>query len=205
MSLQLFRTNGERRSKPFVLLEISMLYTRLYLVEAAKNPICTTLLREECPAPGEGMNPMQLVRSILDTDTTVRDLAIVINTPAIHHRLLSIPLMKKEERQKVLHYEIKPSAASNEEQGKISFWSAGKIKEQDVVREQVLCAELNQAMVDGLVAAAREKNFQLIGFTSYAQMTSHLFKECPLDGSHNVALLDVSDHEGSITLFHSDI
>jgi hypothetical protein len=205
MNIRLFHTKGERRSQPFVLLEIGMLYTRLHYVEAAKNPVCTTLLREECPAPGEGMNLMQMVRNVLNTDTAVRDLAIVINTPAIHHQLLSIPYMRKESRQKVLQFEVKQSSSQREEQGKISFWSAGKMKEQGATREQVLCAELNQSIVDGLMAAAREKNFQLIGLTSYAQMASHLLKECPSDDGHNVALLEVSEHEGSITLFHANV
>jgi hypothetical protein len=205
MSLKLFRKNGERRFKSFLLLEIGMLHTRLHLVEAAKNPICTTLLREEFPAPGDGLHLMQMVRNILDTDTAVRELAIVINTPAIHHQLLSIPHMKKEERQRVLQFELKQASSLREEQEKISFWSAGKTKEQDVLREQVLCAELSQSIIDGLISAAQERNFQLIGFTSYAQMTSHLLKECPLESGQNAALLEVGEHEGSITLFHANV
>jgi Tfp pilus assembly PilM family ATPase len=205
MRLQLFRTQGERRFKSFLLLEIGMLHIQLHLVEAAKNPISTKLLREERPAPGEGMNLIQMVRNILDTDTAVRDLAIVINTPAIHHQLLSIPQMSKEERQKVLQFELRQASSLREEQEKISFWSAGKIKEQDVVREQVLCAELSQSIIDGLIASAQERNFRLIGFTSYAQMTSHLLKECPLDENQNAALLEVGEHEGSITLFHAKV
>lgn len=205
MSLQLFRKDGERRFKSFLLLEIGMLHTRLHLVEAAKNPICTTLLREESPAPGDGMNLMQMVRNILDMETAVRDLAIVINTPAIHHQLLSIPNMKKEERQKVLQFELRQASLLREEQEKISFWAAGKTKEQGVIREQVLCAELSQSIIDELIASAQERNFRLIGFTSYAQMTSHLLKECPLDGNQNAALLEVGEREGSITLFHAKV
>jgi hypothetical protein len=205
MSLQLFRTHGERRHKSFLLLEIGMLHTRFYLIEAAKTPICTTLLREECPAPGDGMNLMLMVRNVLDAGTSIRDLAIVINTPAVHHQLLSIPQMKKDERQRVLQFELKQASSSREDQEKISFWSAGKTKEQDVVREKVLCAELAQLIIDDLIALVQELNYQLIGFTSYAQMTSHLLKECPLSENQNAALLEVGEREGSISLFHAKV
>jgi hypothetical protein len=36
-------------------------------------------------------------------------------------------------------------------------------------------------------------------------MASQLLKECRLEGSQNIALLEASDREGSITLFHSNI
>ena len=69
----------------------------------------------------------------------------------------------------------------------------------------MLCAEMNRSVADGLIAVVQEKKFNLIGFTSYAQMVSRLLKECRIDGNLNVALLEADDREGSITLFHSNI
>jgi hypothetical protein len=128
-----------------------------------------------------------------------------MNSSAIRHQILSIPPLSRAERQRVLQMEMKTSSPLRESPGTFSFWSAGKIKDQEAVREQVLCAEINKTLADGLIAAARDKSFKVIGFTSYAQMASQLLKECRLEGSQNIALLEASDREGSITLFHSNI
>ena len=51
----------------------------------------------------------------------------------------------------------------------------------------------------------QEMKFNLIGFTSHAQMASHLLKECRGGNKLNIALLEVGDREGSLTLFQSNI
>jgi hypothetical protein len=205
MKHRIFHLSQERRPKPFVLLEIGMLHLRLQAIHAEKDPVRIAVLREEFLTPGESAHLLDMVRNMLEVDTEIRDLAIVINSSAIRHQILSIPPMSKAERQKVLQMDMKTSSPLRESPGTFSFWSAGKIKDQDTVREQVLCAEINQTLADGLIAAARNRNFKVIGFTTYAQMASQLLKECRLEGSQNIALLEASDREGSITLFHSNI
>jgi len=205
MKHNLFRTTQERRSKPFLMLEIGMLHIRLHLIDAAKDPIRITVLREESMTPGDGSHFPDMIRRVLDVNTEVRDLALVLNAPSVRHQILSIPHMSRAERQRVLQLEMRNSSHLKEAPGVFSCWSAGKIKDPDTVREQVLCAEVSQSAADNLIAAAREKNFKLIGFTSYAQMASHILKECRIEGVHNIALLDAGDREGSITLFHSNI
>lgn len=205
MKYNFFHLHQERRSKPFILLEIGLLRLRLYEVDAAKEPIRINLLREEFLSMGDGTQLLETVRTVLNTDTAIRDLAIVMNSPAIRHQILSIPQMSRSERQKILQQEMKHSSPSKETSGSASFWSAGKTKEQDTTIEHVLCAELNQSIANDLITVAHENNFNLIGFTTYAQMATKLLKECRLDEKLNVALLEVSDREGSITLFQSNI
>jgi Tfp pilus assembly PilM family ATPase len=205
MKYKFFHTHQERRSKPFILLEIGLIRLRLHAVDAARAPIRITLLREEFLSPGDSNQLLETVQNVLNTDTAIRDLSIVMNSPAIHHQILRIPQMSRSERQKILQLEMKHSSPSREISGTVSFWSAGKTKEQNSTSEHVLCAELSQSVVNDLITAAREKNFNLIGFTSYAQMATKLLKECRLDGKLNVALLEISDREGSIMLFHNNI
>jgi hypothetical protein len=200
---KIFIKGRERRSKPFVLLDISLLRIRLHLIDAAKDPVRIKLLREEYLAPGDSLQLAQIVRKTLDVSTDIRDLAIVMNSPAIRHQVISIPPMRGVERHKVLLREMKHSSPSKEETGSISYWSTGKIKEASVVREHVLCAEMNSSIADVLIEAVREKNFNLIGFTSYAQMASQLLKECRQENGRNIALLEASGRECSITLFRS--
>jgi len=201
----IFGARAERRLRPFVLLEIGMLHIRLHSVEAAKDPIRIQLLREQSLTPGNISQLMQAVENMLDVQTDIRDLAIVMNSPAIRHQILSIPHMNRTERQRVLQFETKNLSPAGEEAGAIAFWSAGKIREQDALREKVLCAVMQKSVADGLIEMARAKNFRMIGLTSYAQMASQLLKECRPGGGSNSALLEVSAHRGSITLFHSNI
>jgi hypothetical protein len=193
-----------RRSKPFLLLEVRMLNVRLYSIDATQEPIGTSLLSEKNLMPGDAPMLLEEIRNALALDSPIRDLAIVMNSPAIRHRTVSIPQMSTAEREKVLMMEMKHSADSTESSGAISYYSAGKIKIDDIVKEHVLCAELPRPTADDLIAAAREKNFNLIGFTSHAQMVCHLLKECHLNNNLNVALVEVNEHEGSVTLFHAN-
>ncbi len=205
MKHKLFHLHQERHSKPFLLLEIGMLHLRLHAIDARRNPIGVTTLREELLTPGDMPLLLETVKNVLDTDSTVRDLAIVMNSPAIHHQIIGLPHLRAAEQQKVLQHEMKISSALGETPRILSHWFAGKIKEPDTTGEYVLCAEMNQAIANDLIETVREKKFELIGFTSHAQMVSHLLKECRMDGNLNVALLEVNDREGSITLFRSNI
>jgi hypothetical protein len=195
----------QRNSKPFLLLEIGMLHMRLHAVDAGRDPVCITKLREENLTPGDMPLLLEAIRKILNLDSAVRDLAIVMNSPLIRHQVLGIPHLSAAERKKVLQHEMKHSMESGETPGRISHWSLGKTKEQNAVKEHVLCAELNRSVADDLIAAAQEMKFNLIGFTSHAQMAFHLLKECRGGNKLNIALLEVGDREGNITLFQSNI
>ncbi len=195
----------QRNSKPFLLLEIGMLHLRLHAIDAGRDPIRITKLREEILTPGDMPLLLEAVRKILNLDSEVRDLAIVMNSPLIRHQVLSIPHLSAADRKKVLQQEMKHSLESGETPGMISHWSLGKTKEQNAVKEHVLCAELNRPAADNLIAAAQEMKFNLIGFTSHAQMASHLLKECRGENKLNIALLEVGDREGSITLIQSNV
>jgi len=205
MSHKFFHFHQERYSKPFLLLEIGMLHLRLHSINAGRQPISIATLREDRITPGDITLLIETVRNVLDTDSAVRDLAIVMNSPAIRHQIFGIPHLSAAERQKVLHHEMKQTSPSGDTPGRMSHWSAGRIKEPAASKEYALCAEINPSVADGLIAAAQEKKFRLIGFTSYAQMASHLLRECPMGDNLNVALLEADDREGSITLFHSNI
>jgi hypothetical protein len=205
MKGKLFHFHHERNSKPFLLLEIGLLHVRLHSIDGGKKPIGVATLSEETLTPGDIPLLLETVRKILDTESSVRDLAIVINSPVIRHQVIGLPHMNASERQKVLMHEMKHINAADDAPGIISHWTAGKVKEQDITKEYVLCAEMNRSIADNLIAVVGEKKFNLIGFTSHAQAVSSLLKECPLDGNLNVALLETNEREGSITLFHSGI
>ena len=114
MRQQLFHFHQERHSRPFLLLEISMLHLRLHSIDAGRRSLSVTTLREELLTPGDMHLLLETVRNVLDTDSAVRDLAIVMNSPAIHHQVIGVPTLSAAERQKVLHHEMKHSSASGE-------------------------------------------------------------------------------------------
>jgi hypothetical protein len=193
-----------RHSKPFLLLEVRMLNVRLHSIDATQEPIRIRLLSEQNLTPGDAPLLLDEIRNALTVDSLIRDLAIVMNSPAIRHRTVSIPPMSAAEREKVLMLETKHPQDSTEGSGATAFWSAGKTKVDDIAKEHVLCAEFPRSTVDDVIGAVREKNFNLIGFTSHAQMICHLLKECHPDNNLNVAFVEVNEHEGSVTLFHSN-
>jgi hypothetical protein len=200
------RKNEERRSKPFLLLHIGVLQIRLYAVDAGGGPVHITVLREESLAPGDATLLFETVKKVLDTATTIQDLAIVLNSPSIRHQILCLPPLSATERQNILPFEMKTSSAPGDPPGITSCWSAGKIREQEALKEYVLCAELPRSLAEGIIAAASEKKFTLIGFTSHAQMASLLLKDIRKpEADNNVALLEVNEREGGITLFRSNI
>ncbi len=195
----------EQRSKPFLLLEIGMLGLRLHSIDARQRPIRIALLREESLVSSSTQALLEKARSILDGIFPIRDLAIVMNSPAIRHQIICIPLLSAAERQKILLNEMKYSSASEEAPAITTFWSAGKMKDKATLKEYVLCAQLPRSIADGLIAVIRRKNFNLLGFTSHAQMVSHILKEHPLDGGRNIAMIEVNEREGSVSLFRSNI
>jgi hypothetical protein len=205
MRHKLFHLHQARYSKPFLLLEIGMLHLRLHAINAGRNPISVNTLREEFLTSADMPLLLETVTKVLDTDSAIRDLAIVMNSSAIRHQILCTPHLSAAERQKILRHEMKISSAPGETQGILSHWFAGKIKQPDTTEEYALCAEMNPAVADGLIKTIQGKKFELIGFTSHAQMVSNLIKECGMDGNLNAALLEVNDREGSITLFRSNI
>jgi hypothetical protein len=198
-----FDFRRERRSKPFLLLEIGMVNIRLHAVDASKAPVSVSLLQRESVFPGDVSALIEAAKTVLESASEIRDLAIVINSPSVHHHIISIPPMNPAEREKIVGLEMKRLTPPGEG-AVVSFWPAGKVKENGSIKEYVLCASMPSALTEALIAAAREKKFNLIGFTSHPQLASHLLKECRLDNVSNTALVEVNENEGSITLFHSN-
>ncbi len=194
-----------RRTQPFLILEIRTLSVRLHKVESTRNPIRVHLLNECILTPNDAPMLADKIRDILGTASEIRDIAIVMNSPVLRHQILGIPIMSATERQKVVPLEMKHSFDAWETAGTFSFWSAGKIKNDELAKEYVLCGELPRMAADELIAAISRQNYNVIGFTSHAQMVCHLLKDCSTEDNHNVALLEVNEHEGSVTLFHSNI
>lgn len=194
-----------RRTQPFLVLEIRMLNVRLHKVEAAHNSARVTLLNECAVIPGDAPMLAEKIRSLLGSDSEIRNIALIMNSPLIRHQTLGIPIMSSAERQKVVPLEMKHSIDAWETAGTISYWSAGRIRNDEVAKEYVLCAELPRVAVDEIIAIISEQHYNIIGFTSHAQMVCHLLKECRTEDNLNVALLEINEHEGSVTLFHSGI
>jgi hypothetical protein len=200
------RIHEERRSKPFLLLHIGVLHVRLYAVDAGRGPIRITMLKEESLAPGDTLLLFETVKKVLDTPATIRELAIVLNSPGIHHQILCLPPLNAAERQKILPREMRNSSAPRDQPTMTSCWSAGKVREPEALKEYVLCAELPKSFAEAIITAASDNKFTLIGFTSQAQMASLILKDAKQpEGNNNVALLEVNEREGSITLFRSNI
>jgi hypothetical protein len=200
-----FNFRRKRRLKPFLLLEIGMVSVRLHAVDASRDPIRINLVRQESMLPGDASAMIEAVEKTLDVNSDIQDLAVVMNSPLIRHHIVATPPMNAAEREKIVLMEMRLFASQGEEAGVISYWPAGKVKENGSNKEYVLCAEMPRATSEALISAAREKKLNLIGLTSHPQLASHLLKECRPDGVSNPALVEVNEHEGSITLFHSNI
>jgi hypothetical protein len=195
----------KRRSKPFLLLEIGLVTVRLHSVDASREPIHIRLVRQESILPGDSSAFIEAVKKALNVDSDIKDLAIVMNSPSIRHHTVAIPPMSSAERENIVWMEMKRFSSQGEAAGAISSWPAGRVKENGTTKEYVLCAEMPHAASDALISAALDGKFNLIGLTSHPQLTSHLLKECRRDDVSNLALVEVNEHEGSITLFHSNI
>jgi hypothetical protein len=195
----------ERRLKPYLLLEISVLRLRLYSIDTSLNPIGINLLNEEPLQPGDVSVLIGTIKKILSTETVIRDLAIVLNSPMIHHQIIEIPPLNASRREKVLEMEVRNASTSNETPGAVSYWSFGKIKGPETVKEYVLCSILSPAIAEAMPAAVQEKDFNWIGFTSHAQIAIHLLKESRPEKNANAALVEVNTDEGSVSLFHGNI
>ncbi len=200
-----FHFREERRSKPFLLLEIGLVHARLHAIDASRNPIRIRMVRQEAILPGDASAPIEAARKALDGDSDIRDLAVAINSPLIRHHTVAIPPMNAQEREKIVRMEMKRFVAQGEQSGVVSCWPAGRSKENGLNKEYVLCADMPRALSEALIFSAREKKYNLIGLTSHPQLSSHLLKECRLAGVAHTALVEVNDHEGSITLFRSNI
>jgi hypothetical protein len=109
------------------------------------------------------------------------------------------------EREKIVRLEMKRFGSPGETSGVVSFWPAGKIKEDGLIKEYVVGATIPRILAEALISATQEQKFNLIGFTSHPQIAAHLLKECRITDASNVALVEVNESEGIITLFHSNI
>ena len=205
MKQKIFKLQNERRAKPFLLLEIGQQSLRLHKIENSQDPIEIMLLREEELPHGAQSILAEKVSALLEVESDLRDLAIVMNSPAIRQYMIGIPPMGVAEREKVLALEMKRLSDGNDESCAFSSWSAGKIKEQGATKEFFLCADIPQNLVNSLIAVVQEKKLNLIGFTSHSQIVSLLLAQCKLEGIQNTALLEINQHTGSIAIFHANI
>ncbi len=178
---------------------------RLHAVDATRPQIGVTLVGQEPLIPGDSADLVESAKKLLDADSEIRDLAIVMNSPVIHHHIIPIPSMSSAEREKIIRLEMNRFTSPGEAAGVLSFWPAGKIKENGLIKECVLGAIMPSAFSEALISVIQEKKLNLIGFTTHPQITSHLLKECRLNSVSNLALVEVNEHEGSVTLFHSNI
>lgn len=123
-----------------------------------------------------------------------------MNSTQIYHQVISIPPMKRLERERVLQREIEQTAKTDEQE-LVSFWSAGQRKTEDTIQEKILCCKIPRFLADVIIGTLSGKDLNFIGFTSYTQMICHLATDQKAGPSRNLAMLEISDREGSITLF----
>jgi hypothetical protein len=195
----------EKHSRHFLLLELSMAKVRLYAVDAKHAPFGVTLVAKESVLPGDIAALVEAAKRVLGASSEIRDLAIVMNSPAIHHHIVAIPPVSSNEREKIVQLEMKRFSSPGETSGVVSFWPAGKIKEDGLIKEYVVGATMPRTLAEALISITQENKFNLIGFTSHPQIAAHLLKECRITDVSSVALVEVNESEGIITLFHSNI
>jgi hypothetical protein len=177
----------------------------LYWVQAQKDPIQLGLLSEATVVPKDMNSTLTAISEIISRNLPCREIAVVMNSPLIHHQTVSIPPMRAEERKRVLQQEIKRAGSSLQDQDALSFWSFGKQIDAGRVMERVLCAQMPRHLANEIVEVLEQKNLQPIGLTSHSQMVCHLLQEASLEDVANVALVEVNEWDGMITLFRNGV
>jgi len=200
-----FRSSSHRRSKPFLLLDVRPLSLCLYWVQAQRDPIQLGLLAEVAVVPKDMNSTLTAISGIVSGNLPCREIAVVMNSPLIHHQTVSIPPMRAEERKRVLQQEMKHAGSSLQDQDTLSFWSFGKQIDAGRVMEKVLCAQMPRHLANEIVEVLEQKNLQPIGLTSHSQMVCHLLREANITDIANVALVEVNEWDGMITLFRSGV
>src|SRR2546427_6127014 len=196
-----FRSSSHRRRKPFLLLDVRPLSLRLYWVQAQRDPIQLRLLSEVAVVPKDMNSTLTAMSEIVSGELPCREIAVVMNSPLIHHQTVSIPPMRVDERKRVLQQEIKRAGSSLQDQDIFSFWSFGKQIDAGRVMERVLCAQMPRHLANEIVEVLEQKNLQPIGLTSHSQMVCHLLQESNVVDIPNLALVEVNEWDGMITLF----
>lgn len=200
-----FPSSSHRRNKPFLLLDARPLNLHLYSVEAQRDPIKLNLLTEVAIVPRDMNATLKAIDEVLSGNLPSREIVVVMNSPLIHHQVVSIPPMRGDERRRVLQREMNRAVNSSKDQDVVSFWSFGKQPEAEHVVEKVLCAQMPRHLAEAIVEVLEQKNLQPIGLTSHSQMVCHLCQDADPVDPPNVALVEANDWDGMITLFRMGI
>jgi hypothetical protein len=198
-------SSSHRRNKPFLLLDARPLNLHLYSVEAQRDPIQLRLLTELAIVPRDMNSTLTAVSEVLSGDLPFREIAVVMNSPLIHHQLVSIPPIRGEERRRILQREMNRLGSPSKEENVSSFWSFGQQQEAGRVMERVLCAQMPRHLAEAIVEVLEQKNLQPIALTSHSQMVCHLMQDVDVGGVPNVALVEVNEWDGMITLFRAGV
>jgi len=203
--LSQFLSSSHRRRRPFLLLDVRPLNLHLYSVEAHDDPLRLRLLAELAIVPRDMNSTLTAIREVLSGNLPFREIAVVMNSPLIHHQTVSIPPMRGEERRKTVLREMSRMGSPSKEQAVFSFWSFGKQQEAGRVVERVLCAQIPKHLAEAIVEALEQKGLQPIGLTSHSQMVCHLMRDADTGDVPNVALVEVNEWDGMITLFRAGV
>jgi hypothetical protein len=205
MMLSWLPSSSHRRKKPFLLLDARPLNLHLYSVEAQQDPVRLRLLSELAIVPRDMNSTLKAIDEVLSRDLPFREIAVVMNSPLIHHQMVVIPPMREEERRRILQREINRVGNPSREQDAFSYWSFGKQQEAGRYVERVLCAQMPRHLADAVVEVLEQKNLQPIALTSHSQMVCHLMRDADVQDVPNVALVEVNEWDGMITLFRAGV
>ncbi len=203
--LSRFLSSSHRRNRPFLLLDVRPLNLHLYSVEAQCDPLRLRLLAELTIVPRDMNSTLTAIREVLSGNLPFREIAVVMNSPLIHHQTVSIPPMRGEERKKTMQREMSRAGSPGKEQAAFSSWSFGKQQEAGRVVERVLCAQIPKHLAEAIVEVLEQKGLQPIGLTSHSQMVCHLMRDADAGDVPNVALVEVNEWDGMITLFRAGV
>ncbi len=198
-------SSSHRRNRPFLLLDARPLNLHLYSVEAQRDPLKLRLLSELAIVPRDMSSTLTAIGEVLSGSLPFREIAVVMNSPLIHHQMVSIPSMHGEERRRALQREMNRAGSPNKEQAAFSFWSFGEQQEAGRVMEKVLCAQMSKHLAEAIVEVLEQKGLQPIGLTSHSQMVCHLMHDAEGGDVPNVALVEVNEWDGMITLFRAGV
>ena len=119
--LSQFLSSSHRRRRPFLLLDVRPLNLHLYSVEAHDDPLRLRLLAELAIVPRDMNSTLTAIREVLSGNLPFREIAVVMNSPLIHHQTVSIPPMRGEERRKTVLREMSRMGSPSKEQAVFSF------------------------------------------------------------------------------------
>ena len=194
-----------KTAQPFLLLELGLLSTKLHAIEPRQYPIRVQQINEVPIQPGDFNSQLTAINQLLSADFPCREIALVVNSPSIHHQLATLPPMKTADREIVLRRELKHFETPLEEQEIFSSHSFGRYQEEDHLVEHILCAQIPKGLVESILEVLQNKGLQPMGFTSHTQMVCHLLRGHTSSLQENTALVEINSMEGGITLFRQGV